>query len=241
MYSNIPSKGNENVNLTIAGRMAKQLDPPEIKAEEWNNYKNPMSGMDRYGDERLKLAVFMRENVLNELGIPWTIENGTLLGAWRNGKFIPHDDDFDFALFIEKNAKSQLTDILENIKALLPPRYDARLVTSYTEKIEVFDPSYGKYICFGPDYAQYNYPDYHHVTMDVQPYERIGDVYRSLYKNFPRFIDVSCADLFPLGTISLEGELFPAPNNVEAVLTNLYGSLAPGAKYNRQLAKYIDP
>ena len=39
----------------------------------------------------------------------WFIENGTLLGAWRNGKFIPHDDDFDMVMLI---------DTLDDIKSI---------------------------------------------------------------------------------------------------------------------------
>ena len=49
--------------------------------EEWNNYKNPESGIDRFGKPKLELALFLRDNVLDKSDFPWMIEAGTLLGA----------------------------------------------------------------------------------------------------------------------------------------------------------------
>ncbi len=204
--------------------------------EEWNNFKNPLSGMDRYGEQRLKLAVLMRDSVLKHTRFPWILENGNLLGAWRNGKFILHDDDFDIAMFFESDAKTQLSGVFETIKALLPSQYSARLLSSYCDKIEVFDPSYGNYGLQGPLYQGENY---HHVTLDIQSYERAGDVYCSLYCTHPQYINHK--DLFPLGSITLEGEVFQAPGNVEAVLKSVYGSLSSKAKYDKKLGKYVDP
>ncbi len=215
--------------------------------KEWNNYKNPQSGMDRYGEHRLKLAVLLRDTVLNHLGFPWIIENGTLLGAWRNGKFIPHDDDFDIAMFFEDDAKSQLEELKKKIKLLLPFQYDIRLITTYTDKFEIFDASHGSYVydpSFGnpdPDVPKYPSLLYHHVTVDIQPYQHIANIYRSLYRNHPRLIEYNCNDIIPLGSITLEGEVFQAPGNVEAVLKSVYGSLSSKAKYDKKLGKYVDP
>ena len=212
--------------------------PGAPKLEEWNNFKSPLSGMDRYGDQRLKLGVLLRDTVLNQLNFPWTIENGTLLAAWRSGKFIPHDDDFDIAMFFETDAKSQFCgEVFEKIKALLPPPYQARLISSYTDKMEVYDPSYGSYLLIPPQYCG---EIYYHVTVDIQPYERQGDNgYLSLYGTRPPYVPYK--DLFPLGSITLEGEEFQAPCNPEAVLKSVYGSLSAKAKYNKELGKYVDP
>ena len=68
---------------------------------EYNNFKKPDAGCDKYGIPRLKLAVYLRDYVLNQLDKHTFIENGTLLGAYRNQKFIPHDDDFDFGILLE--------------------------------------------------------------------------------------------------------------------------------------------
>ena len=106
--------------------------------------------MDKYGDARMKLALFVRDNVLDQLNIPWTIENGTLLGAWRNGKFILHDDDFDIALFFETDPIPRVPAMLNKVQQLLPAPYKARYVSSYADKIEVYDPTYGEYSLLGP-------------------------------------------------------------------------------------------
>jgi len=106
---------------------------------EWNNYKKPNAGCDIYGAQRLKLAAYLRDSVFPNINHPCFIENGTLLGAWRNSKFIPHDDDFDFAMLIE--AKEDIKKIFKIIKKFLPDPYDCRIVNTYADKIEIYDPS----------------------------------------------------------------------------------------------------
>ena len=49
------------------------------------------------------------------------------------------------------------------------------------------------------------------------------------------------AHVFPLKEIELEGELFPAPAQVESLLKSTYGSVNIGAKYNPETKKYEDP
>ena len=210
------------------------------KVEEWNNYKNPESGMDRFGKPRLELALFLRDNVLDKFDFPWMIEAGTLLGAWRSGRFIPHDDDFDIALLLNTDdCEEMLSRVFAEIKGLLPTRYEARMITSYTQKIEVYDPSYGEYVIQSPN-LNYFGKKHHHVTVDLQPYLKINDVYRSLYHSLD-ILEFSCDDLFPLEKMILEGEYFPVPKNCETILKTTYGSLDPKAKYNFKTGKYELP
>ena len=51
---------------------------------EYNNFKNLDAGNDKYGEPRLKIATYLRDNILNKLEQTWFIENGTLLGAYRD-------------------------------------------------------------------------------------------------------------------------------------------------------------
>ena len=142
---------------------------------EYNNFKNPDAGCDKYGKYRLELALELKK-ILNELTFIWFIENGTLLGAYRNNKFIAHDDDFDIAILI--SDLKQIDTIFSSIKNLLPKKYDLRLISSYSNKIEVFNPLYGNYILPGP---QYNNRDYHYVTVDLQFYLKKNNEYKQLY------------------------------------------------------------
>jgi len=109
---------------------------------EWNNYKKIDAGCDIYGKQRLEIAVYLRDNILNKYN-NYFIENGTLLGAYRNGKFIAHDDDFDFALLLD--SKNEIKDIFNFIKDNLKSEYKCRLIDSYCDKIEIYNPIYGKY------------------------------------------------------------------------------------------------
>ena len=204
---------------------------------ESTNFKHPMSGMDRYGKERLELAMFVRDKILDHLSIPWTIENGTLLGAWRNGKYILHDDDFDIALFFDYDPIPVMPDLTNRIKQLLPANYEARMVTSYTQKIEIFDPSYGEYTLLSPEYQQ---APYHHVTVDLQFYQRHNDVYKIMQEPRTRLVTIAHADVFPIGSIELEGETFQAPGNTVSFLKSIYGSLSPNAKFNLKTGLYED-
>ena len=97
-----------------------------------------LASHSRWGTKRLAAAVVVRE-ILSEVSPGrWFIESGTLLGALRNGRFIPHDDDFDIALVVEgEDAVAELHALRATLAERLPPSLEARVVSSYCDKIEV--------------------------------------------------------------------------------------------------------
>lgn len=195
-------------------------------------YKVKNSGYDIYGKPRLELALHLK-SILNSLDITWFIENGTLLGAYRNSKFIKHDDDFDIAILYKENVNLNLKKDLNLIKNKLDEQYGIRLVDSYASKIEVFNPKFGKYKLIK---EYYNDADYHHVTVDLQAYILKDNKYKCLHNNSNSEQDKN--NIFPLGKISLENNIFPCPKDPKKFLENTYGSIDPNAKYNKITKKY---
>ena len=204
---------------------------------EKNNYKKPDAGCDKYRTQRLALAVYIRDNIFNRIDKAWCIENGTLLGAWRNGQFIPHDDDFDFAMFIQSREDiTPIYDIIMNQLKNTP--FKARIIHSYASKIEIYDDSYGDYTLINDTY---NGENYHYVTIDLQFYLQISDnMYEKLYYINPSNINfhIDTLIVLPLRQITLENETFNAPNKIEPFLKAEYGSLDPNASYNSKTGFY---
>jgi hypothetical protein len=115
------------------------------------------------------------------------------------------------------------------------------MVTSYSDKIECFDPGPGFYTLPGPQYGGADYP---YVIVDLQVYQAstagavAGGVvggsgadkcYLGNYRAKASPTQVYrylASNVFPLGEIELEGN---------------YGSLAKGARYNTDTGKYDAP
>lgn len=200
---------------------------------ESNNYKRNDAGNDKYGDERMNLAIFLRDSVFVYLPNTIFIENGTLLGAWRNSTFIDHDDDFDFGILID--SKNEISQILEYIRDRLPDNYRCRRVDGYADKIEIYDPTFGDYILAGPDY---NNTNYHYVTVDLQFYlKQDRGKYRWLYY-IANPISIDCQVIEPCGEILLEGEKFKCPNKIEEFLQIHYGYIGEDAVYSAETKLY---
>jgi len=191
------------------------------------------AGCDIWGKHRLDLAIYIRDNILNTIYYTWFIENGTLLGAWRNNSFIAHDDDFDIGILID--SEFEILNIFKQIYNSLNNKYKVRLVNTYASKLEIYDESYGAYILPG---EKYNGHDFHYVTLDIQFYLKKGNLYECLYFINPnkRLIDKTI--ISPTKHIILEGESFNSPSNTEQFLIKSYGSIDTNATYNPETGLY---
>lgn len=160
------------------------------------------------------------------------------MGAWRNGKFIAHDDDFDYVILIDEIEK--IPEIYEKFKnSLQNSKYKLRLIETYAHKIEVYDENYGKYALLGRDcQKKYNNNDYHYVSIDVQFYIKDNDKYTKLYYVKSSTCSFSNKTILPLTSIELENEFFNAPAKIEQFLVENYGSLDPNASYNAKTGLY---
>ena len=198
------------------------------------------AGNNIWGNARMKLAKVIRSFLKEKCEHPWFVDAGTLLGAFRSGSFIPHDDDFDFAVFFEERPIDGLEKLLKGLSEYLPSPLECRLVRSYSDKIEVFDPTQGGYICVGEKYGG---ADAYYVVADLQAYVADKDgVFFPLYRA-PPFgpFKTHREVVLPCGEIELEGELFPAPRDPKTYLESIYGSLDLDAVYDVKTGKYVLP
>ena len=70
----------------------------EVMLPQWQNDSFYGDGSCSAGEELVKKLQPLLRNfhkLASELGIPYILNAGSLLGAWRNGKFIPWDSEMD--------------------------------------------------------------------------------------------------------------------------------------------------
>jgi hypothetical protein len=196
-------------------------------------HKAPRVGNDFYGLSRLELAKLIKP-VLDQIGVTWFLDAGTLLGAYRNGKQIPHDDDFDIAAYLPAFEDKDLTSLHTTIAALLPDPYQIRVVTSYARKLEIFDATSDTFEL--P--PQYGGADFHTVTVDIQIMtdSRDGVVY---LHDMLGHVLVPQDAIIPIGKIMCEEQLFNSPNDIVRFLEAQYGYIGVDAFYDSQTKFYV--
>jgi hypothetical protein len=190
-------------------------------------------GNERYGPRRLELALRVRAQ-LERLGVDWFLDGGTLLGAWRNGRVIPHDDDFDMALYLPRfGGVPQLHQLQRSLS--VPAPYAVRVVTTYAYKLEIYD-SRSEAFTLPPRYGG---ADFHTVTVDLQIMTLGRDGLARHLHDMLGHAAVPPEVLLPTGEIECEGHRFRSPHDVEAFLQAQYGYLGTDARFDPASGKYV--
>lgn len=65
------------------------------------NYEQKCLDTKKYGPHRVQLGVYAKE-LLDSLNCKWWLDTGNLMGAYRDGKMVAHDDDFDIGVLCTK-------------------------------------------------------------------------------------------------------------------------------------------
>jgi hypothetical protein len=190
-------------------------------------------GNDIYGLLRIELAKIVKP-VLDQIGVTWFLDAGTLLGTYRNGKQIPHDDDFDIAAYLPRFKDNDLTALHTKIAALLPAPYQIRVVTSYARKLEIFDATSDTFEL--P--PQYGGSDFHTVTVDIQIMTDTSDGIVYLHDMLGH-VRVPQDAIIPTSKSMCEGQLFNCPHDIVRFLEAQYGYIGIDATYDPQTKFYV--
>ena len=159
--------------------------------------------------------------------VQYWIDSGSLLGAWRSGGMIPHDDDVDIGIAgREMHARARAA-----VEAHCPHLMIKK--ASYSGKWEVYDPTSPE-IPWGD-----NGDTWHMISCDIDLYLEQEDGWQQQYFNFGIEQNrISNDTLFPLGTIQFEGRACPAPHRVQEYLEGVYGYLGEDAEYDKDAQKF---
>eukprot|EP01065_Artemidia_motanka_P016006 TRINITY_DN19722_c0_g1_i2.p1 TRINITY_DN19722_c0_g1~~TRINITY_DN19722_c0_g1_i2.p1 ORF type:complete len:333 (+),score=99.45 TRINITY_DN19722_c0_g1_i2:316-1314(+) len=152
-----------------------------------------------------------------EAGVPVWLDSGTLLGAWREGRIIAHDDDADVGMMRADIRRLPAIDTADMLLDINPHHVHA------DEDGDMLNMVDARLICKRTG-----------VFVDVFGFsERMGvrDVLHTKYEgSMPGARDgsvelpwVATHELFPLQGCWLDGVRFQCPRNPYAVLTRYYG------------------
>ena len=204
---------------------------PEIPDHKTRNV-----GSDVYGARRVELAKLVK-TALDVTGFVWFLDGGTLLGAYRNGKQIPHDDDFDIAVYLPNfNGEQDLTALLQTMTRLVPAQYEVRAVTSYASKLEIYDPASASYALPMPHYKA---ADFHTVTVDVQVMTDTLDGLVVYLHDLLEHVRVPKDAIEPTAFIVCDGIAFNCPHHPVRFLEAQYGYIGADARYDTRTRMYV--
>jgi hypothetical protein len=189
---------------------------------------------------RLIRALVEFDRVARPAGIVYWLDAGTLLGAYRDEKLIPWDDDLDVCVVFDdfdrlRALGTQLTGpyrlvtisrfwsidkLVPGLALLFPCRTFLRLLDSETQLyIDIFS-------CAETAPGQLE-------ILPLSYMHRPRDVNRQIFR-MPR------ETIFPLGRIGFEGGEYPAPHRTEAYLQHYYGpDLAPDHVWDAERGRYV--
>lgn len=161
-----------------------------------------------YGMEMLKIFRITCE----ECGVKGWLEYGTLLGAYREKSFIPHDNDLDVGMYADEYSLVFEQSLLNYgfIK-----KHEYYLVNATNNSRTLTEVGFS----------------YYEFTIDIFLTEKGGDTRKAYVYLFDTFDDspklkvkyFTLQQVEPLQTLTIDGEPFLAPRLPEDTLAKVYG------------------
>lgn len=172
-------------------------------------------------------------NILNSVKTEYWIDQGTLLGAYRHGKFIERDSDTDIAIKNEKHFEA----LHELLQSKLPDVYDFERKGNHCKGYRIWLKTGGTFngnfegrkiqwplVCCDVMFYKYNKQD----KTYIQQYEGFG---------VETFIFPETA-IFPLDQIEFEGSMYPCPTHLKEYLEIQYGYIGEGAYWDPDINRW---
>ncbi len=125
------------------------------------------------------------------------LNSGTLLGYFRDGRPIPHDDDFDLGILVKGDTQDE---VAKNWR---------RFVNTVSQKFQIIDK--GSLVALKLSNG---------VQVDLFASWIIDD---KVYVHPYCWADVSADAMLPMGTLEIRGRTFAAPADPDAILAVNYG------------------
>ena len=183
---------------------------------------------------QIEELLFVLTGILDSSKIEYWIDQGTLLGANRNGKFIARDSDADIAI----RKEDHFEDLPKLLESKLPSAYGwerkGNHCRGYKVWLETGGPFNGTFngrdlqwplVCCDIMFYQYNEQN----KTYVQQYQGFG------VESF--FIPESM--IFPLDQVEFEGSMYPCPTRREEYLEIQYGYIGEGAFWDPETNRWI--
>lgn len=162
------------------------------------------------------ILLYHVDDILTKAGIPYWLNYGTLLGAYRDNDFIPHDYDLDIGLMMQyhQHVKSLLLSngFIQVFEAHMGCSWDNPEIVEYRFKYSD--------VCI--DFNFYIKQDNKVTTYDFVPIKDINYT-PNPNKRLPILVEGVTSPLMGLTTISFKDRLFSVPANTEEYIVANYG------------------